>query len=69
MSYWVVAGPYAWLIALAALLPAAAVAGATRRGWRTRRGRCANCGYDVRASPERCPECGHGNVVAAGAGV
>ena len=50
--------PY-WLIILLALVaPVWRLDGIRRRRTRDRRHRCRACGYDLRATPDRCPECG-----------
>lgn len=58
--------PY-WLICLAtAVLPVTALARMARDLWRRRRQptACPQCGYDLRASVDRCPECGTTVVTA-----
>lgn len=48
-----------WAIALPLALPAAfSGVGFLRKRRRRKRGVCMCCGYDLRASAERCPECG-----------
>jgi hypothetical protein len=53
--------PFWSAVIAAAALPMCWVASALRRARRQRRrhyGLCVSCGYDMRASSERCPECG-----------
>ena len=44
--------------AILSILPAAWLIRDRERQWRIKHGLCLKCGYDLRASKERCPECG-----------
>lgn len=55
-EYEVLVPPW-FLLLLLAVLPAWRWR-VTRLDRRRRRGKCSVCGYDLRATPERCPECG-----------
>jgi len=51
-----------WLVATAAVIPfliwLPILHRALRARKRQRQGFCPKCGYDLRATPDRCPECG-----------
>lgn len=51
---WLYAVPL-WLPVMLFVTAAAALAGKQRK---RNLGECAHCGYDLRATPDRCPECG-----------
>jgi hypothetical protein len=53
--------PFWFLLMVLAVCPAVVMVGIARRRRirrRVRLGLCANCGFDLRATPDRCPECG-----------
>jgi len=50
--------PHWALASMFGLLPVGWIVGFLRRRRRSRRGGCPACGYDMRASPKQCPECG-----------
>jgi hypothetical protein len=63
-----VAVPTWSLLALTAVPSALWVRRHVRRIVRRAKGRCLECGYDLRASRAGCPECGAGQSAAAGPG-
>ena len=60
--------PY-WLMLLAAVpAPSIVFARRIRANLRAQRGYCRFCGYDLRESPDQCPECGGARRKSAGKG-
>jgi hypothetical protein len=60
-TLWAVTAPQCAATGVLALLPLAWLARTARRSaraWRARGSFCEGCGYDLRGSPARCPECG-----------
>ena len=64
-SWWIAASPVNLMMALA-VLPLIAYVRVRRsfrlRGKRMRDDLCTRCGYDLRATPDRCPECGTASI-------
>jgi hypothetical protein len=53
-----VTAPMGAVVALTGAFPAVYAMTRLRRRRRRTAGRCRVCGYDLRATPDRCPECG-----------
>jgi hypothetical protein len=50
--------PHWFLVLLFAVVPTTHLIPIIRARRRYLAGHCPHCGYDLRATPERCPECG-----------
>ena len=57
-EFYAVGTPHWVLIILFSILPLLAFSGVFKRRQRLLEGHCIHCGYDLRATPDRCPECG-----------
>ena len=55
---WAVCIPFWFLLAIFSVLPLIWIIRHYRIHSRVRMDRCSSCGYDLRATPDRCPECG-----------
>jgi hypothetical protein len=55
VSFWLVTSVFALAPTISVMRLAMRI---SRRRRRRRQGRCLNCNYDLRASTEKCPECG-----------
>jgi hypothetical protein len=51
--------PFWWLVAATAFFPLLWIVLFLRQLRRNQQHLCTNCGYDLRATPTQCPECGH----------
>jgi hypothetical protein len=67
-SNWTIEIPYWALIVMTGLSAWWCSAGFRQRRRRSIQGLCPVCGYDLRATPDRCPECGTAVEPKAGAG-
>jgi hypothetical protein len=58
LPFWSVFVPHGAVVAMLSVPPLLAAFRTGRARRRRRAGGCPVCGYDVRATPDRCPECG-----------
>ena len=63
-AFWSVSAPHWAVLVPFGAAPLAFMAARVRRRHRRSRGLCPACGYDMRATPERCPECGAKSIRA-----